>query len=317
MLANVSGRLSSDYLYHFKRDPEVVKLILRDGYRHNLLRETLPFRASEQLNFVVCFCDIQWQESHPHRACYGDNAIVLTKRWGVAQGVSPVRYIHETSPGAGRDYIGLKTIFRFLRDASEGNDTALLRAYLTTSLLRDEGLLDPTTIPGVFANDERVKLGEARHDDDVDGLMRRIGHSDAQLVLRYLGSLLGRIIELHNELEFRDSFTRRYQEDFQCPASGDVVTGKVLYDEREWRSIKYGVDVSSPPPPNKLSEWQADGYLPRSFNLRFADDDVVGLVAQDDATKADLSALVARGETLLSRSFNRIYSISEYDEHAR
>ena len=45
MLAHVSGRLSSDYLYHFKRDPEVVKLILQGGFRHNLLTETLPFRA--------------------------------------------------------------------------------------------------------------------------------------------------------------------------------------------------------------------------------------------------------------------------------
>jgi hypothetical protein len=50
--------LSSNYLYHYKKDVSVIKLILKKGFRYNIWEENAIFRESKQLNFMVCFCDI-------------------------------------------------------------------------------------------------------------------------------------------------------------------------------------------------------------------------------------------------------------------
>lgn len=40
-------RLSSDYLYHFKKDYNILNYILKDGFSHRLWPEKLPYRELE------------------------------------------------------------------------------------------------------------------------------------------------------------------------------------------------------------------------------------------------------------------------------
>jgi hypothetical protein len=42
MTSNTVDRLSSDSLYHFKKDVSILEAILEKGFRHNLLQEEIP-----------------------------------------------------------------------------------------------------------------------------------------------------------------------------------------------------------------------------------------------------------------------------------
>lgn len=306
-----SRPLSSRCLYHFKSDPVIVEKILQHGFSHRLLRETIPFSDSSQMNFGVCFCDIRWEDSGLHQDCYGRNAIVLTKAWGISRGVSPVRYVHEASPGAVGPYLALKNMARFIQAASEGDPSSLVHAWLVTSLLKDEGRIPAVDIATAFATDTSLQGRESAIDDEVATMLGALASSGKQQsALRFLTSLVSRIAELHNELELRDSFTRRYQEDFPCPADGALRSRKVLYDEREWRSIKYALDSAS------TTLAMSAGFLPANQNLTFTDDDVVAVVAQDQLAKDAYRRFIQNGTALVSSSFDRVYAAAEFDESA-
>jgi hypothetical protein len=308
MSAETRRPLSSTCLYHFKADLRIYKLILEHGFSHRLMTETIPYKEARQQNYATCFCDIRWEDSRTHRDCYGENAIVLTKRWGISCGVSPVRYVHHKSPGAGAEYNFTKNMLRFSRDTSAGRHEAFIQDLLKVSVLKDEALLGGGDITLAFAQDAALSARADAIDDEFMELLadaKRAGH-DHRLV-RYLDSLVARIVELQNEVELRDSFTRRYQEDFPCPSSKQTVLGKILYDEREWRSIKYATDLEA-------TSALKDGCLPEAYNLRFADRDVVALVAQDQSAKGDLVGFLSRGTSLLSASFDRIFTADDYRE---
>ncbi len=67
-------KLSSKYLYHYKRDIDIVKEILKKGFRYNLWGENIAFHNSIQFNFIVCFCDILAEQAGYHRECSGTYA---------------------------------------------------------------------------------------------------------------------------------------------------------------------------------------------------------------------------------------------------
>ena len=105
-------RLSSKYLFHYKKDIGIVELILTNGFQHRMWDEKVIFRDSSQQNFVVCFCDILAEQAAYHKQYYGNNAIVLTKEWGIRNHITPLRYVHANSTGQFAEYIKLKNINR-------------------------------------------------------------------------------------------------------------------------------------------------------------------------------------------------------------
>ncbi len=305
-----SSRFSSDYLYHFKKDHNILKLILRYGLRHNSWPESLPFlQASPHLftqnTFVVCFCDLRPQDSASHRECYGSNAIVLRKEWGVANNVSPVRYIHHTSPGATPDYFELKSMYRSARIAIGNRPDKMLLMYLVHCMLRATNdlvqgdlqttvTLDPDTRAKAQAAQQRIK----RALTDAGTLEVNAEVTDL------LELLMERIHQLHNELEKRDAYMRAYKEDFTSPATGRLIKEKVLYDEHEWRSVQF-IDLSDVlSQPKKYAFAVANGHLPREYNLTFGDNDVYAILAEDGTVQEDLMQLIESGETLLSRTMS-------------
>jgi hypothetical protein len=134
-------RLSSDFLYTYTAKFENIKLMLKYGLRHSLNKEKLPYLNSEQHNFVVCFCDILPEQADFHKSVYGNYSIAFTKEWGIKNEISPIRYIHEKSPGAVEQYVFIKNDLREAREAlRDGNQIDYFLSLLLFSNAREMGL---------------------------------------------------------------------------------------------------------------------------------------------------------------------------------
>lgn len=120
-----------------------------------------------------------------------------------------------------------------------------------------------------------------------------------QVLTKYIRSLLNIIFELHNELENRDSFMRIYSENFTNPAKNKTFKNKVLYDEKEWRSIKYA-DSSD------YEEALNNRYLPPKYNLLFGDNDVLAILLKDKTTSDVVKNYIQKNPTLLDPIVDRL-----------
>lgn len=229
-------RLSSDFLFHYTRSFDALKKILRNGFRFSLVTESIPYKKSINDNFMICFCDIRIEQAHEHRNCYGNYAIALTKEWGISNGVSPVRYIHRSSVGVQDNYIKMKNRFREIREVPSltGNElyTVTVNYFLLSSLIESDDY-NYETIDAFYASDPHAQEKMEAFEREFKVYLSELNNHKLKLKFeQYLSSLGRRLIELHEELEFRDSYLRIYSDDFKCPASGKI-GNKILYDERE------------------------------------------------------------------------------------
>jgi hypothetical protein len=303
-------RLSSDNLYHFKSNISVLKSILTHGFRHSLWSETIPYKKSEQNNFIVCFCDIRIEDTNYHRQTYGDNAIVLTKDWGKRNGVSPVRYIHAYSPGILPNYIKSKNLFREVRKNAEDHYDTVLMDYSIFSVLidlkklhHDSLQVDINSNPGLLSEMNALEI----EFHQLFEALKPMGQDKA--LTKYFRSLTNRIVELHNELERRDAFMRVYSEDFTHPTTGTTIKNKILYDEKEWRSIKFAENAD-------YSEATKNKFLPPNYNLLFGDNDVLAILLKDEATVNDVKDYIVNNKTLLetTKTISKLKVIDDYKE---
>lgn len=294
-------RLSSDYLFHFKRDVRVLCEILRDGFRYNLWSENLPYHDAGQTNFICCFCDILPSQAGYHVSCYGRNALALTKEWGIRQQISPVRYVHKTSVGVSDNYFRQKVGFRGAGVLANGDDMEMLRHYLCAKLLN---LLNPALPFGdvVTAREQDVAFWRTyeKFFGDLGKQWELIPEGKPQQVFTSTAqALFNEIKQLHNELEARDAFMRAYIDDFRT-ADGSLIPQKVLYDEREWRSVKGLTRRADGSRPSESDEAERNGFLPREHNLRFSPEDLKFVVVAADKEKATISDFVASNQCLVS-----------------
>ncbi len=126
---------------------------------------------------------------------------------------------------------------------------------------------------------------------------------------KYFRSLVNRIIELHNELERRDSFMRVYSEDFTHPATKKTIFNKILYDEKEWRSIKYADKAD-------YIDAVTNKFLQPKYNLQFSDNDVLAILLKDQATLDIVKNYLTSNKTLLDpiETINKLDIIDNYTE---
>jgi hypothetical protein len=308
MTSSTPDRLSSDNLYHFKKDVSILSAILEKGFRHNLLEEAIPYKNAKQQNFMVCFCDIRFEESDLHRLCYGQNGIVLTKEWGIRLGVTPVRYIHQNSVGGSDAYISLKNGIRKIRASSaDDTDTATVQ-YLIFALLRQRNRLRAATIEASIAIDASLQGDIDTIEDELLGVMNDLRlRPEGKTFLAAVKSVYIRVNELHNELERRDAFQRIYQADY------GPFKNKVLYDEREWRSIKNISNLDLASTPSLLGTAMSQGYLPESYNLTFTDHDIVAMIAEGNTEKQTICDAISSNKTMLSSiSLAKVFTVAEY-----
>jgi hypothetical protein len=305
-----NDRLSSDNLYHFKSNLAVLKSIITNCFRHNCWTETLPYKKSDQENFIVCFCDIKIEDAAYHRQCYGDNAIVLTKEWGKRNGVSPVRYIHENSPGMTSNYISSKNRFRDIRIRADHHDDTVIMDYIIFSLLLDSKKLHFDSIDEDIRANPNLLIDMKSTETEFLKAFEILKSNNHDLpVTRFMRSLMNRIYELHNEVEKRDSFMRVYNEDFTHPATKKTILNKILYDEKEWRSIKY-------PSGLEFSEAVKNKFLPEKYNLKFNDDDVLAILLKDKETVDEMIDFIKSNKTQLdpALSADKFHIINTYEE---
>jgi len=292
-------RLSSDYIFHYKQSFEVLQLILQSGFRHNLWKEGIPYKESKQLNFICCFCDIRPRDAKYHRKCYGKVAIALKKQWGVRTGISPVRYIHERSPGVSSNYIALKNMFRGAETFRELDTAAVIKMYLLYSMLHQKKLLIEGDFEGTVANDPTDAYALTKRESQFDSFLESIPTNEGKTdFIEFLSNMFERVADLHNELEVRDSFMRAYREDF-TPSHGETIKNKILYDEKEWRSVR---TVMPKEDGTHLPVYQkacTDKFLPTEYNLLFGNDDVAYIVVETEKQRGDLLAHLGKNDCLI------------------
>jgi hypothetical protein len=306
----MKDRLSSDNLYHFKSDIGVLNAILTHGFRHTLWPENIPYKNSRQLNFMSCFCDIRIEDSKYHQSVYGDNAIVLTKEWGLKNGVNPVRYVTENSPGLSQEYMGTKNRYRTIRKISNDNIDTLIMQYSTFAVLKDENKLTYDSAEEEFVQNSNITNEIDNLEAEFVALFDQLkGTSHGKSLIKFMRSLANRVGDLHNELEKRDSLMRAYMEDFTHPATNKTIKNKVLYDEREWRSIRY-------PDFNDNVKANSDKFLPENYNLLFGDDDILAILLKDQASLDIVKNYITNNKTLLdsTKAVNKLSLIDSFTE---
>ncbi len=298
--------LSSTHLFNFTRKFDILQIILQNGFRYTKWEETLPKSNYKQENYMVCFCDIPWNQNKEHRDCYGNNGIVLSKEWGIREGISPVRYINGTSVGMSDSYMQRKIFNREILE--ECNQE--LRAVVVKELIAEKYIINHR-LDGVNSLYGKLKKNAQFMQDfkaDLDQFAKMeqaiidAGFEDFYTVIK--GCIFSHSAMLFEELERRDAFERNYTEDFYHPLSG-WHKDKILYNEREWRSVKFlGSDAQKAP-----------DYLPEPQNLKFTDDDVVAILVEKEEYKDTVKNMIRQNKTLLSpTSESKVFFIDEYQE---
>jgi hypothetical protein len=222
-MSNEKIPLSSQYLYHFTTKSEYLISILKNGFEHRPMHEDLPLTSYNQTVWAipgiirhqftfhgVCFCDIPEHSIEDHSNQYGKYGICLKKNWGFENGITPIRYIHHSTPDFAND------TFHSIKDTlSElptygGSFTRMIMGMLSQT----EGLKAPSQ-EEILSWPENVRRYLAQIDVELSPILSH--------TVRYLG------------------LARSYRGDWK-----DRVTGKsgtrVFYDEMEWRSLKVNKD---------------------------------------------------------------------------
>lgn len=299
-------RLSSNYLFHYKTDVNVIKLILEKGFRHSMWDEKVIFRDSVQQNFVVCFCDILAEHSAYHKQCYGNNALVLKKEWGIQNSISPMRYVHNNSIGQSPEYIKLKNINRemWIKNVNGNHYHQYAIDYLAMKMAKDSNLMPQPSIAQSLVNNPNLVKFLGDFDVEFDGIESELKKTGKDKVLyKFFHSIGSLILELHNELEKRDAYMRVYKDDFPCPAmAGSIIPDKVLYDEREWRSVKFIGNLEFKDNPKEYQDAVSNRFLPERFNLKFTSGDFIALLVTTEKEKEDMLDFIKNNKTQLDYS---------------
>lgn len=161
-------------------------------------------------SLVVCFCDLPLSATQDHRAQYGQYAIALTKEWGMANGVTPIRYIHSRSPDfTSETYNKVMDLPNYLR--RHGHD-----------------------IHRVFA-DVIAELGELEAPTETDFQSLPVG------VKNVMAGVNAEFLSLVSHLRAIMPYVRTYEGEWTDRATNEQ-KHRVFYDEREWRASTHDKD---------------------------------------------------------------------------
>lgn len=305
--------LSSPHLYHFTQELNTLKLILENGFRFSLLPEKLITEFNEQLLFGISFCDIPFHNSQAHRNCYGNYAIGLSKSWGIQNKITPVRYIHKTSPGISDDYLQLKTYSNKIKILSSKEKTS----YPVLYLIMLKTLFDESTRKLNYSSDFNEFKNHHNEFTKFYEVLKGQNIQLAKLFTEYVSLFQYRITELENELTLRNAIMRNYEEDFTCPVTRAVVKSKRLYDEREWRAFK-PIETTEESLKERIAEtttYLGNRYLPEEYNLKFTADDIVSIIVSSGEDNEYLYKNLSKDSLIkYSDIKDKIYLLEDYNE---
>jgi hypothetical protein len=307
MAAIKNYRLSSDYLYTYTSKLDNIKLMLKYGLRHSMNQEKIPYQNSEQHNFIVCFCDILPEQSDYHKSVYGNYGLSFKKNWGIQNGISPVRYVHEKSTGTTSNYVKIKNDLREARKTlADGNQIDYFLALLLHSTAREKGLLTKNTIDEEIGNMplvNHIKNIDSRYAEK----LKKYGAKDLMEIFNeWVVPILHLLEKSVDELEKRDALIRLYEGDFRH------IKSKILYDEREWRSVKFISETENKTDPTILENAVKNGYLPEKFNLKFGTNDIAVILVESDAEKQEIKDFILKEVEHLSGAEGLVFTFSEH-----
>jgi hypothetical protein len=215
---------STKSLFHYTRKFDNLAGIIKHGFKYSSLSEELPFTASEYSFFsifndtdlikylqnisCICFCDIPIDRIEDHKYQYGQYCIGMSKEWAIENGITPVRYIHKSTPDIKHETYKMITKNLLIYDKHYFDIIELIAHYLKE---RDKSFkfsvcrewLEGCPIEGskIFAN---------------------INAYFSKIIILFLLSI--RLLKSYKGT-WKDRVT-------------NVKTERIFYNEREWRSLK-------------------------------------------------------------------------------
>jgi len=92
----------SHTLFHFTKDIDIMKNILKNGFWPRYCLEDLKWYSASNEHFsiaypIVCFCDIPLSRVDEHVNFYGNYGIGVTRNWAESNGLSPILYLRENT----------------------------------------------------------------------------------------------------------------------------------------------------------------------------------------------------------------------------
>ena len=88
-------------LFHFTKDLDVLKSILKHGFFPKYSLEDIAWFVAQEIDAVafpvVSFCDIPLSRITDHVKFYGQYGIGMKRQWGITNGFNPIVYVSETS----------------------------------------------------------------------------------------------------------------------------------------------------------------------------------------------------------------------------
>jgi hypothetical protein len=207
-------------------------------------------------------------------------------------------------------------MYRSARNAVDNRPDKMLLMYLMHCILRDSGDLAQGDLQTTVTLDASTRAKAQAAQQRIKRALTEVETMKVNAeVTCLLELLMNQLHQLHNELEKRDAHMRAYKEDFTSPATGQSIKDKVLYDEREWRSVRF-LDLSDVlSQPETYAEAVKNGHLPSEYNLKFGDNDVHAILAEDEAAQEGLKRLIESGETLLSPAMSgKVFLAADFTE---
>lgn len=187
-----------------------------------------------------------------------------------------------------------------------------LKNYLAMSLCKYDDSINFEDIGESLSEHDELRV-----EKQVDEILEFFNHFPNELFkkqyLTQIDSLFQQIIDLHKELEIRDALMRIYKDDFEIRRD-EIIKDKVLYDEREWRSIKW-IDVHERSI-DIYNQSLDDGHLPLEDNLIFGEEDIIAILVVDEKVKNAVISYATKNKTLVSPSFvtKNIFTVNEFLE---
>jgi hypothetical protein len=119
--------LSSNTLFHFTSNVDIIAKILINGFRPSYCYEDFSFLnekhdISEFHIPMVCFCDIPLSKIKKHSENYGKYGLGMDINWGIENGISPITYTLKRS----HVYYSLQVFERLFSFASVKNENEIL-----------------------------------------------------------------------------------------------------------------------------------------------------------------------------------------------
>lgn len=214
---------SANALFHYTRSVNNLTGIIKNGFEHRLVKEDLSIRGFRNSPFsfpgliryefswyMVCFCDIPLNSVHDHIKQYGSYGIGLNKEWGMSQGITPVRYIHYYTPDI--------------------HDDIFMSSLITIKYLPEYH----NKVTFIIADQlKKVKEIDSFDVEDIESLPVKV-----QKIIDGLDSELKCVFK---HIYHSGGFLKSYKGDWKDPITSKT-TERVFYNEREWRSLKTGMD---------------------------------------------------------------------------